>query len=52
MKSFNGNRLKLARQYRGLTVEELSQRLNVNITVNNTDGYSLVEAIVGVKEEI
>jgi len=35
-----------------ITVEELSQKLNVNITVNNTDGYSLVEAIVGVKEEI
>ena len=30
MKSFNGNRLKLARQYRGLTVEELSQKINVS----------------------
>ena len=27
MKSFNGNRLKTARQYRGLTVEELSQKI-------------------------
>jgi len=30
MKSFNGNRLKTARQYRGLTVEELSQKINVS----------------------
>ena len=30
MKSFNGNRLKAARQYRGLTVEELSQKINVS----------------------
>ncbi len=30
MKSFNGNRLKMARQYRGMTVEELSQRINVS----------------------
>lgn len=30
MKSFNGNRLKSARQYRGLTVEELSQRIDVS----------------------
>ena len=30
MKSFNGNRLKEARQYRGLTVEELSQKINVS----------------------
>ena len=30
MKTFNGNRLKSARQYRGLTVEELSQRINVS----------------------
>lgn len=30
MKTFNGKRLKSARQYRGLTVEELSQRINVS----------------------
>ena len=30
MKSFNGNRLKTARQYRGLTVEELAQKINVS----------------------
>lgn len=30
MKSFNGNRLKMARQYRGLTVEELAQKINVS----------------------
>ena len=30
MKSFNGNRLKMARQYRGMTVEELSQKINVS----------------------
>ena len=30
MKTFNGNRLKSARQYRGLTVEELSQQINVS----------------------
>ena len=30
MKVFNGNRLKSARQYRGLTVEELSQKINVS----------------------
>lgn len=30
MKPLNGRRLKLARQYRGLTVEELSQKLNVS----------------------
>lgn len=30
MKAFNGNRLKLARQYRGLTVEELSQKIEVS----------------------
>ena len=30
MKTFNGNRLKSARQYRGLTVEELSQKINVS----------------------
>lgn len=30
MKSFNGNRLKTARQYRGLTVEELSQQISVS----------------------
>lgn len=30
MKSFNGNRLKSARQYRGLTVEELSKKINVS----------------------
>lgn len=30
MKTFNGNRLKTARQYRGLTVEELSQKINVS----------------------
>lgn len=29
MKFFNGNRLKSARQYRGLTVDELSQKINV-----------------------
>ena len=27
MKLFNGNRLKSARQYRGLTVEELAQKI-------------------------
>ena len=30
MKSFNGNRLKMARQYRGMTVEELAQKINVS----------------------
>ena len=30
MKSFNGNRLKTARQYRGLTVEELAQKIDVS----------------------
>ena len=30
MKSFNGNRLKIARQYRGMTIEELSQKINVS----------------------
>ena len=30
MKLFNGNRLKSARQYRGLTVEELAQKINVS----------------------
>lgn len=30
MKSFNRNRLKLARQYRGMTVEELSQKIDVS----------------------
>lgn len=30
MRSFNGSRLKTARQYRGLTVEELAQRINVS----------------------
>lgn len=30
MKSFNGNRLKTARQYRGLTVEELAKKINVS----------------------
>ncbi len=30
MKIFNGSRLKTARQYRGLTVEELSQKINVS----------------------
>ena len=30
MKTFNGDRLKSARQYRGLTVEELSQLINVS----------------------
>lgn len=30
MKLFNGNRLKMARQYRGMTVEELSQSINVS----------------------
>ena len=30
MRTFNGNRLKSARQYRGLTVEELSQKVNVS----------------------
>ncbi len=30
MKVFNGSRLKSARQYRGLTVEELSQQINVS----------------------
>ena len=29
MKLFNGNRLKSARQYRGLTVEELAQKIGV-----------------------
>lgn len=30
MKLFNGSRLKTARQYRGLTVEELAQKINVS----------------------
>ncbi len=30
MKTFNGSRLKSARQYRGLTVEELSEKVNVS----------------------
>ena len=30
MKTFNGSRLKSARQYRGLTVEELSQKIDVS----------------------
>lgn len=30
MKLFNGNRLKSARQYRELTVEELAQKINVS----------------------
>ena len=33
-----------------VTVEELSKKLNVNITVTNTDGYSLINSIFNHKE--
>ena len=33
-----------------VTVEELSQKLNSHITVTNTDGYSLIDSIIGNEE--
>ncbi len=33
-----------------ITVDELSQKLNVKINVTNTDGYSLIESILGTEE--
>lgn len=34
-----------------ITVSDIAQKLNVEITVTNTDGYSFVESILGTKEE-
>ena len=33
-----------------VTVEELSQKLNIDITVTNTDGYSLIDSIINIEE--
>ena len=35
-----------------ITVEELSKKLNINITVTNTDGYSLIDSIIDVEEVV
>ncbi len=35
-----------------ITVEELSQKLNSHITITNTNGYSLIDAILGNEEVI
>ena len=43
MKSFNGSRLKSARQYRGLTVEELSQQINVS--KQTISQYGIIENV-------
>ncbi|MBR4072616.1 MAG: DUF512 domain-containing protein, partial [Clostridia bacterium] len=34
-----------------ITVEELSQKLNIKITPVNNDGYELIDKIIGIKEE-
>lgn len=35
-----------------VTVEELSKKLNVKISVTNTDGYSLIDSILGIEEVV